>query len=273
MSWPTRRIVSLGLIASGCGLAIGALARPGPALPEGLTEAGRAHVAKVRSGNFLELSDGRVATLAAIQAPKNRSENISKAWPLASEAEQALAELVLGKQVELWLTPDPRDRWGRLFAHLVVEQDGEPRWVQGELLMKGFARVATQPRTAVGARKMLDLERRARANRRGIWSNPFYRIRNPGETVRDFHSAQIVEGRVVDAAKVKGVHYLNFGEDWRKDFTFRVQSGEAAKRFRKAGVQLTELTGRRVRGRGWIFSSGGPMIDLTHPEQLEIFED
>src|SRR3546814_20803865 len=93
--------------------------------------------------------------------------------------------------------------------------------MQGALLMSGLARVYTQPRTATGAALMLDLERTARASRRGIWGDRFYRIRNPDETWGDLDSVQLVEGRVVDAAVVRGTAYLNSGRDWRRDFPVR----------------------------------------------------
>ena len=83
---------------------------------------------------------------------------------------------------------------------------------------------------------------------------------------------QIVEGRVVDAATVRGTTYLNFGTDWRSDFTFRIESN-ARRAFKRVGVDLASLTGVRVRGRGWVFPLNGPMIDLTHPEALEVLEE
>jgi len=176
---------------------------------------------------------------------------------------------LLGRHVRLLHPEDRRDRWGRSLAH-VVRDDG--LWMQGALLMDGLARVYTQPRTADGAALMLDLERTARAARRGIWRDRFYRIRNPDETWGDLDSVQLVEGRVVDAAVVRGTTYLNFGTDWRRDFTFRI-GPDAARAFRGAGIDILDLTARRVRGRGWVFPLNGPMIELTHPAALEVLEE
>ena len=77
---------------------------------------------------------------------------------------------------------------------------------------------------------------------------------------------------MVDAAVVRGTAYLNFGTDWRRDFTFRAQP-DARRAFDRAGIDLAGLTGQRVRGRGWVFPLNGPMIDLTHPEALEVLEE
>lgn len=267
---PTRRLLLRAALAAGGGVVLSAAkpGRPGPALPGGLTPGEAGRVAAVLSGDTIDLEDGLRVRLAGIQAPA-LSRGGSPAWPLAVEASSATGALCLGNAVTLYYADDRRDRWQRALAHILLD-DGA--WLQGHLLQRGFARVYTWPRTATGARAMLDLERTARANRRGIWAERFYRIRNPSETWGDLDSWQVVEGRVVDAAVVRGTGYLNFGLDWRNDFTFRIDS-DARRAFKNAGIDLTALRGLRVRGRGWVYPTNGPMIDLTHPAQLEILED
>ena len=119
--------------------------------------------------------------------------------------------------------------------------------------------------------EMLALEQTARRDRRGIWALPYYRIRNPAETWDDINSFQLVEGRVVDAARVRNVVYLNFGPDWRTDFTFRIDH-RALRLFERAGIDPLSFTGRAVRGRGWVKAQNGPLIEITHPEQLEVLD-
>ena len=68
---------------------------------------------------------------------------------------------------------------------------------------------------------------------------------------------------------VRGRAYLNFGPDWRSDFT--VSAASAARRlFERDGHDLIALEGRIIRVRGWIKWWNGPMIELTHPEQIEV---
>jgi hypothetical protein len=66
--------------------------------------------------------------------------------------------------------------------------------------------------------------------------------------------------------------YLNFAKDWRSDFTISVEREDGAA-FTAAGIDLKDLTGRRVRVRGWLEWRNGPMIEATHAEQLEILPD
>lgn len=71
-----------------------------------------------------------------------------------------------------------------------------------------------------------------------------------------------------DVARVRGTTYLNFGADWRSDFTVMIDA-RARRRFDHAGIDLDALEGREVLARGWIRSRNGPMIEATHPEQLQ----
>ena len=81
----------------------------------------------------------------------------------------------------------------------------------------------------------------------------------------------MVEGTVLDSAEVRGRTYLNFGEDWRSDFTVTI-SPKDKRRFREESFDLLALKGRRIRVRGWLHQRNGPMIDVTHPEQIELLE-
>lgn len=271
---PNRRtLLRTALAAAGVSMAGKAVAKPspqdrGPPLPRGLVPGESGRVAAILSADTIDLDSGLRVRLAGVQAPRPARAD-RRGWPLAADAAAEMGATVLGQQVSLHYGEDRRDRWRRALAH-VVAVDGE--WLQGRLLRRGLARVYTWPHTAVGARTMLDLERTARANRRGIWADRFYRIRNPAETWGDLDSWQIVEGRVADAAVVRGTGYLNFGLDWRNDFTFRIES-DARRAFRRDGIEVEALSGRRVRGRGWVYPTNGPMIDLTHPAQLEVLED
>ncbi|MDX1711308.1 MAG: hypothetical protein R3316_09250 [Rhodovibrionaceae bacterium] len=77
---------------------------------------------------------------------------------------------------------------------------------------------------------------------------------------------------MADAADVRGRVYLNYGEDWRRDFTVTLDRKTAA-RFRDEGIDPLAYEGRRLRVRGWVKSFNGPMIEVTHPEQIEVLSE
>ena len=75
-------------------------------------------------------------------------------------------------------------------------------------------------------------------------------------------------GVVRDAAKVRERIYLNFGADFRTDFTVSIDRRDW-RTFDRAGVDPLALEGAKIEVRGWLVSRNGPMIEVTHPEQIE----
>ncbi|MCH7864353.1 MAG: thermonuclease family protein [Proteobacteria bacterium] len=238
--------------------------KPGPA----------ATVAVIVDGDTVVLEspvDGAIQVrLVGIQAPKlPLGRKGFPTWPLAAEAKQALAKLVLGKTVSLSFGGTEKDRHGRLLAHL-HRQDGD--WIQGRMLSLGMARVYSFPDNRARVAEMLALESSARKAGRGIWGHPFYAVIAPVQAARAIGTFQLVRGRVIKAARVKGRVYLNFGDDWRTDFTVMLEA-KARRLFRSAGLDPLALEGRWLRVRGWLKKWNGPMIEATHPEQIELLAD
>ena len=238
------------------------------AAPGALEEGDAARVVAVIDGDTVALDSGAEVRLVGIQAPKlplGRAHFTP--WPLADEAKAALEEISLGRRVALSYGGRRVDRHGRVLAHL-HRDDG--LWLQGEMLRRGLARVYSFRDNRALVAEMLTLEREARAARRGIWAEPFYAVRS-AESVHELplESFELVVGRVLSAKVVRGRAYLNFGPDWRSDFT--VSAASAARRlFERDGHDLIALEGRIIRVRGWIKWWNGPMIELTHPEQIEV---
>jgi endonuclease YncB( thermonuclease family) len=234
-----------------------------------------ARVAAVIDGDTVALDravDGaREVRLVGIQAPKlPLGRKGFTAWPLAEDARAGLSEIALGREVRLTTSGRPGDRHGRLLAHLERVDDG--LWLQGEMLRRGLARVYTFADNRARAAAMLALEADARAGGRGIWGNGYYRIRDGARLAEsDIGSFQLVEGTVLRAERVKDRVYLNFGRDHRSDFTITV-AARTLSAFAEAGIAVLDLESRRVRVRGWIDSFGGPVIEATHPEQIELLE-
>jgi endonuclease YncB( thermonuclease family) len=230
-----------------------------------------ARAVEIVDGDTLFLDDGREVRLVGIQAPKLPLGRASfEAWPLAEEAKAALAELALGRELAVAPGPAPLDRHGRQLAQLYDAESG--LWIQGALLERGLARVYSFYDNRVLIPEMLEKERAARAAGRGIWADPWYAIRSDREAAGDVGSFQLVEGRVVDAAVVRGRGYLNFGEDYRRDFTISLDRA-ALDRFAAAGRNPEDYIGHRLRVRGWVEFYNGPMIEATHPEQIEILDE
>ena len=220
-------------------------------------------VVAVSDGDTVTLEDGAVVRLVGIQAPKLPLGRPGyPTWPLAEVAKAAAEALCLGQKVRLSYGGQEVDRYGRLLAQLTTT-DGV--WVQGKMLERGMARVYTFADNRARAAEMLALEGRARAARRGIWADPFYAIRHADDPARiPVDGFELVEGKVLAAATVKGRGFLNFGPDRHSDFTITM----APKSLKSFGG-VDGYGGHVVRVRGWVERRDGPLIEATHPEQIE----
>ncbi len=226
-------------------------------------------VIKINDGDTVILKDQTRVRLVGIQAPKlPLGRKNFKGWPLGFESKKILSDLVLGKYVTLYFGGQRQDRYGRALAHLFLN-DGV--WVQGEMLKYGMARVYTFPDNRAITPEMLAYEQIARQNNSGIWAMDFYKAKAQ-ETSEKFHNSfQLVTGIVRNIAKIRGTYYLNFGDEWKEDFTIVIKS-RAARKFIKAEIDPQNYEGKKIEVRGWLKSYNGPMIEVTHPEQLMIIQ-
>jgi endonuclease YncB( thermonuclease family) len=222
-------------------------------------------VAAVEDGQTLALADGRRLRLVNILAPVAGE-------PAAEAARAYLAELALGRQVRMVYAGRRMDRYGRLLAYAHRADDGgsSPSF-QAALVAAGLVRVMGQPDTRDGLAALLQAEDEARRARRGLWANPRYRVRAPEELWPAANSFQIVEGWPLVVAELKERTYVNFGADYATDFTLVIEARDR-KLFAGGPVSPTALNGRRIRVRGWVELRSGPLIEVTHPEQIEVLE-
>jgi hypothetical protein len=115
---------------------------------------------------------------------------------------------------------------------------------------------------------MLKLEAAARREARGLWREPYYAVRRAAAMLprEGFH---LVEGRVVRVERRRDGIFLDFGADWQRDFSVRMPA-TGLRPFRDAGLDPPGLEGALVRVRGWLRWSHGPLIEIDHPEAVEL---
>lgn len=230
-------------------------------------------------GDTLRLRDGRAVRLAGLivpEPPEPRSP-IARTRPakaaadaerssLGEQARAALTELALGREVILGYAGRRSDRYGRILAQ-VYRDDGV--WLQGAILTRGLARVLGHPDNRALVPLMLEREREAREARRGLWADVRYTVLSPTEARRHIEHFALVEGRVETVAQTHNQTYLHFGSDPRRGFTAIVLP-EGRRLLATAGHAPESLSGQRIRVRGFIRWWNGPIIEVTHPEQIEL---
>ena len=79
---------------------------------------------------------------------------------------------------------------------------------------------------------------------------------------------QIIEGWVAAVGMSRNEVFLNFGRDWRWDFTAAVDLKRSDDR-EGLVARLKDLKGRLVRVRGFIERRNGPFISLATAEAIE----
>lgn len=157
------------------------------------------------------------------------------------------------------------DRHGKLLT-------GEGLWVQKFLVAEGLALwsgSATYPPDL--AQEMQAAEREAELQQKGLWR--FFRVHEGSNSDMPAPKGRFIvaEGRVQEVYVTPKNTYLNFGEDWREDFTAAIPSRSRSK-FESRDWKLTALENKMVRIRGWIRFYNGPFMELSFPQQLEIME-
>ncbi len=224
-------------------------------------------VAQVPNGKTLVLEDGRTIRLAALQTPNLAQDDAEEHEPLALIARDNLQRWVDATDgVRLELLSKERDRHGRVVA-VVYNRNGET--AQTAQLADGYGWTYTFPDTRKLASDFLKAEREAEIARRGVWSHSAYSTLPHTQTEAHLGSFRLVEGTILTVADMQRNRFLNFGEDWKNDFTLMIEP-EHDDNFDPAWVK--SLEGKRVRVRGWLFNRNGAMMALTHPEQIEVMD-
>lgn len=225
-------------------------------------------VAGVLDGETITLDDGLEVRLVGAMAPRAPFSG-------AEAAKRALEELVGGHAVELRFSRQRRDRYGRLLAQIVVQGTAGPQWVQRTLIRSGHSRAYALPGHADCVRDLIAAESAARREKLGLWNEAALSVQRADRTqalLRRAGEFTIVEGTVTEVAHRQRETFINFGDDWRRDFTAgllrTVLDGAPDGR-----AWLDSLRGRHVRVRGWIERRNGPFIALVSLEEVEVLDE
>ncbi len=207
--------------------------------------------------------DGTIYNLVGLDVPESMQPDTPKAV-------QALLE---GAEVRVYQTKTADtgrlNRMGHVMAHLQIRQgENEGTWVQGYLLEQGLARTYTPRSNPEMIAQMYKAEEKARAASVGLWANPDNAIKAPDTAAQYTNSFQIVEGRVKSVAILGTKIFINFGNNWRDDFTIGIEP-EVRRILAHANIDPQQWANKPIRVRGWIENYNGPYIKLDDIYQLE----
>ncbi len=238
----------------------------------GMENAGMAVVSNIIDAQTIELDDGRLVRLVGIDLPDLTYQD---AGEFAEITHTILKDMLLGQTVTLHQTPTKdlgrMNRMGHYLMH--VERQADHSWVQGTLIGLGLARARTGQRNPQMAKQMLGLEELARWEKIGIWEDDTgYKILTPEEAEEHIRSFAIVRGTVRSTSTKASRIYLNFGTDWKTDFTVSIPPGEK-RHFSKQNIDPLQWGGKTVEVRGWLDSYNGAFMEINHPEAIRVLKE
>lgn len=206
----------------------------------------------------IQLQNGTIYVLDNIRVPAHY-ENLTTEY---------LRNTLIGKEVGIFMNPASKDtridRFGNKIGHAVTAETG---WVQAGLVSQGLAYAYSIPASRVLVPVLYKYEELARKADAGLWKNPLYTLRTRetiGSTVGSF---QVYED-IIDDVRPRGDYVsVVFGKEVPSVFSALIKrSGNVD--FNR--LLTTNIVGQRVRIHGWVENNNGIMIQISHPEQMEL---
>lgn len=196
-------------------------------------------------------------------------------------AQQVVNASLSAREIRMWGQEGALDRYQRSLIHL-VDHDV---WLQKAWVGEGLFRVLpgmASPQELACLGELYRAEMEAVQGQHGLWSdnkNTVLSAHDVAELKKHVAEFVLVEGAVRAVGKGGGRHFINFGKDWRTDFTVvvpqSVLSGWPHDLQHPQFMQdraLSALVDQRVRVRGWMTSYRGPEIMVDDLSQIEILD-
>ncbi|UCD15010.1 MAG: thermonuclease family protein [Candidatus Omnitrophota bacterium] len=227
-------------------------------------------VTEVIDGDTVKLANGKFLRYLGIDTPEVRLKEggrfIYSPQPFAKEAKRFNQRLVEGKFVRVEFDVEKTDKYRRLLGYCFLNDT----FVNAVLVKEGFACVYTRPPNVKYADVLVDSQRKARKEKRGMWG--VYETVDHSAAHRYINQIRTVKGKVVGTYKSSNCVFLNFGYDYKTDFTV-VIFNDSLKYFQKERINPAVFyKGKTIAVSGRIREHNGPQIIVNVPGQIEIYE-
>jgi hypothetical protein len=162
-----------------------------------------------------------------------------------------LTQTLIGRSFEI--ARHAPNRWGETVATL--QPDPRP-----DILQKGLAQLETEDSSLAPA------EAAAMTAQAGLWNLPCCRLLSADEASHRHDEWRIVRGRVAAVSLRAHTAYVNFGTDWKEDFTLSLSPTLA----RRLGAE--NWAEKTLLARGWLTLSGGGLIAVSNAAQIRLLQ-
>jgi micrococcal nuclease len=216
-------------------------------------------VEKVIDGDTIEIDGGERVRYIGVDAPELGE-------PLYEEARDFQKKMVLGSYVRIEVCKqEPRDGYGRTLAFV---RKGNVD-VGEQLLRYGYARtlfIGRCGRTVAG--RYRKIERGAFLVGLGVWSLQEPRRVDHSDAGRYIGCLMSVTGEVASVHAGPKAYHLNFGKNYRTDFTAVLFRKDLSRLVEEGLHPVTGYEGRFVKVTGILKEYNGPQIIIESADQL-----
>ncbi len=240
---------------------------------EGLKNRGTFVVRAISDPLTFILDNNEVVHLSEVDLPIYPGE-VSN--PFGVLALQRMKALYLGQKITLYQTRNSdkgrTNAFGQSLGHIVKREGDDVVWAQGVLVEEGLMRSLASVSNHNMTELLLKREVKARTDKKGLWETAKWDVKTPDTVMPYVGTIQVVEGVVNTTASKGNLIFLNFGIDWKEDFTIVIES-DVRRALNKDGVNPLGLSGQLVQVRGYVEDRYGPSITLSAGENLQISKE
>jgi len=228
-------------------------------------------VIEVIDGDTVRLSNGRLLRYIGLDTPEVRIKEKNgdfkyQPQPFSLEAKEFNRKLVEGNIARVEFDIEKTDCYGRLLGYCFIGKI----FVNKKLVEQGYAVISTRPPNVKYVESFVSAQKSARGAKRGLWGS--LPTLNHNQANNYINQIRSVEGVVVGSYKSAKCLFLNFGQNYRSDFTVAIFNN-VIKTFKQKGIDpLSFYNGKRIRVNGKIREYNGPEIIINSPYEIEVLE-
>ena len=227
-------------------------------------------VLEVIDGDTVRLSNGKLLRYIGLDTPEVRTKRNGKfeynPQPFSLEATEYNRKLVEDKIIRVEFDLEKKDKYGRLLGYCFVDNI----FVNAKLIEQGYAVLYTRVPNVKYSKEFVASQKQARLNRKGLWFN--FKTVSASKAHMYVNQIKAVKGKVLNAHKSDKCVYLNFGQDWRNDFTGVIFNDTLAA-FAKEGIDpVVFYKNKEIEIIGRIKEYNGPEIIINSPSQIRVLD-
>ncbi len=228
-------------------------------------------VLEVIDGDTVKLSNGKLLRYIGIDTPEVNIKKDNRfqysPQPYSLEAKEYNRHLVEGKVVKVEFDLNKYDKYGRLLGYCFVEDI----FVNAKLIEEGYAVLYTYPPNVKYADLFVNLQNQARDKKKGLWAS--YSLIEASEAHLYINQIRRVRGKVLSTYESDKCVYLNFGRDYKSDFTVVIFKNSLSA-FQSININpVDSYRGKTVEVTGRIKEYNGPEIIVNSPYEIEVVSD